>query len=161
MFGFLYIFIQFGLVYVFGELYIKDKESQISNRLNLDAQKLKLELSELRFSGIGNLQPKKGISPISFEGNYRDGFDSNGYSYISKLMNGEKYIGYGTFSISQENLKQRFENIFSNANISFLLNNELKKYNCGDIIHNAVCGNLQILALHQLKEDQKIRFFSY
>ena len=49
MFGFLYIFIQFGLVYVFGELYIKDKESQISNRLNLDAQKLKLELSELRF----------------------------------------------------------------------------------------------------------------
>lgn len=159
MFGFLYIFIQFGLVYIFGELYIKDKESQISNRLNLDAQKLKLELSELRFSGIGNLQPKKGISPISFEGNYRDGFDSNGYSYISKLMNGEKYIGYGTFSISQENLKQRFENIFSNANISFLLNNELKKYNCGDIIHNAVCGNLQILALHQLKEDQKDKIF--
>jgi diguanylate cyclase (GGDEF)-like protein/PAS domain S-box-containing protein len=159
MFGFLYIFIQFGLIYIFGELYIKDKKSQISNRLNLDAQKLKLELSELRFSGIGNLQLKKGISPISFEGNYLDGFDSNGYSYISKLMNGEKYIGYGTFSISQENLKQRFEKIFSNANISFLFNNEVKKYNCGDITHNAVCGNLQILALHQLKEDQKDKIF--
>ena len=39
------------------------------------------------------------------------------------------------------------------------MNNELKKYNCGDIIHNAVCGNLQILALHQLKEDQKDKIF--
>ncbi len=174
--GFIYIFAQLGLIYFFANLYIKDGKDKLQNSIELNFYKLKLEISNLRFLGIENLQfktssiqnnkkPKKNIAQVkeqdelnnfSFEEAFIDGFDKNGYNYVSKFMNGDKHIGYGTFYISMDNLKKRLEKLFLDENVNLLLQNEFNKLNCDNVNkQNFICGKSQVFVLDKFKDSKE------